>query len=75
MMKAGGQLRELVGYLIAQEPGPPGSPHVPHASAAALLADEAAVPLTANADSCLSRSALVHAGQAGILSARVRNSK
>jgi hypothetical protein len=49
--------------LIEQDPGPRGSPHVPHAvgaSAERWLEEE-----TAKVDSRRSRSALLHDGQAG----------
>ena len=60
---------------MEQEPGPRGSPHEPHGAGAALRDGDDGAVLTAKTDSCFSSSVLAQAGQIGVRSPCVRNSK
>jgi len=62
--------------LIEQDPGPRGSPHMPHAPVGvADRSDDDPLALTAKTDNCFSSSALAQRGHCGITPSRVRNSK
>ena len=65
---------ERTDQFIEHDPGPRGSPQVPHGPAKSFGAPEPPA-LTAKTDSCFSSAALAQAGQEGSCPCRVRYSK
>jgi len=61
---------------MEQDPGPRGSPHIPHAPVGvAERAGDDPLALTAKTDNCFSSSTLAQRGHSGDRPSRVRNSK